>query len=490
MPRSALPSSPPSSAVRVAVLVGVTSMSFTTATSASASASAASAPGSSARAPSVSRRPGPEGSIILVDPQPTLPLVRVVVAVRAGSAWDPRRKDGLANLLGEMARRHAGGRSRADIDARLDALGASLDVRTDPDSLRFEGHVLTRHLDAFLAILAEVVLHPDFDPAELARTRDEILATLDESRNDDQALCARYFIKDLYAQHPYAHAPDGDRTSLMRITAADLAAFHRKHFVGGNLVFAAHGDITLEELAAAVVRHFGALPPGKSAGPNPLAIRAPVAPQGWRIDIVDKPDREQVQIMFGHIGVPALDADFVPLMIATSAFGGHGMTSTLMDEVRTKRGLAYGAYMQVSQRLGRGASVGWVSSARGNAIVTLKLVLRLYVGLMEKGLTDAQLTHARTFLAGSYASEMDDPERRLDARVTAEMTGLDSDFVDQLPRRIAAASDAQIRDAIKRHVHARDLAITVVATASDFRRRLLDSKVAPSAVDVVPYDKY
>jgi zinc protease len=477
----------------VLVFVGTRSMRFPAAARAASSPSLsppASSPPPVARAPSASRRPGPAGSLILVDSQPAFPLVRVVVAVRAGSAWDPRRKDGLANLLGEMARRHAAGRARADIDARLDALGASLEVRTDPDSLRFEGHVLTRHLDAFLAILAEVVLRPDFEPAELARTREEILATIDESRNDDQALCARYFIRDLYAEHPYAHAPDGDRASLLRITAGDLAAFHRRHFVGGNVIFAAHGDVTPQDLDAAVVRHFGALAPGKGPGPNPLAIRDPVAPQGWRINIVDKPEREQVQIMFGHIAVAATNADFVPFMIATSAFGGHGMTSTMMSEVRTKRGLAYGAYMQLSQRLGRGASVGSVFSARDKAIITLKLVLRLYVALMEKGLSDEQLNHARTFLAGSYASEMDDPERRLDARVTAEVTGLPPGFVDQLPQQIASTSNAQIRAAMKRHVHARDLAITVVATAADFRSRLLDSRVAPSAVDVVPYEKY
>jgi hypothetical protein len=34
------------------------------------------------------------------------------------------------------------------------------------------------------------------------------------------------------------------------------------------------------------------------------------------------------------------------------------------------------------------------------------------------------------------------------------------------------------------------MAITVVATASDFRKRLVDSKVAPSAVDVIPYEDY
>jgi zinc protease len=449
-------------------------------------------PSAFAEAPptTVTRRASPAGGLILVEPRPALPIVQVVVAVRAGSAWDPRHKDGLANLVGELSRRGAAGLSRAELDRRLDALGATLEVRTDPDALRFEGQVLSRHLDAYLAILADILLRPDFDAAELESTRRDILAAIDESRNDDRALCARYFVRALYADHPYGHAPDGDRQSLPRITAADVAAFHKRHFIGPNLVFAAEGDVTPAEFSAGVERSFGALPGGKAPGPNPLAIRPPVPPRGWRISLIDKPERQQVQIMFGHIGVPASDPDFVPLMVATSAFGGHGMTSTLMDEVRTRRGLAYGAYMSLSQRLGAGASIASVFSARAKAITTLKLSLRLYVALMDRGIPAGQLALAKTFLAGSLASEMDEPDDRLDARVTAEITGLPPDFVDTLPARVKATTAPEVEGAINRHVHARDLAITVVATAADFRKRLVDSKVAPSAVDVIPYEEY
>lgn len=438
----------------------------------------------------ISRHPGPAGSLILVEPQPALPVVRVVLAVRAGSAWDPRRKDGLSNLVGELARRGAAGLARVELDRRLDALGATLEVQTDPDSLRFEGHVLSRYLDAYLAILSDVVLRPDFQPPEFESTRREIVASIDESRNDDRSLCARYFERHLYADHPYGHAPDGDRQSLAHLTPADAVGFHRRHFVGPNLVFAAQGDVTPEGFAAAVDAHFRGLPGGKPPGPNPLTIRAPVPPKGWRISIIDKPERQQVQMMFGHIAIAATDPDFVPLMVATSAFGGHGMTSTLMDEVRTRRGLAYGAYMSLSQRLGAGASTAWVFSARTKAITTLKLALRLYVGLMDKGIPDGQLALAKTFLSGSLGSEMDDPDSRLEARVTAEITGLAADFVDTLPARVRATTAAEVRSAIARRVHARDMAITVVATAADFRKRLLDSKVAPSAVDVIPYEDY
>ena len=60
----------------------------------------------------------------------------------------------------------------------------------------------------------------------------------------------------------------------------------------------------------------------------------------------------------------------------------------------------------------------------------LKLVLKLYVSFMEKGLTPTDVAFFQRFLVGSHASEMDVPEQRLAARVSAEIAGLPADFVD------------------------------------------------------------
>ena len=59
--------------------------------------------------------------------------------------------------------------------------------------------------------------------------------------------------------------------------------------------------------------------------------------------------------------------------------------------MRTKRGLAYGAYMTLGERRGAGAAAGWVFSGTDKTVATLKLVLKLYVSLMEWGVTTEQV---------------------------------------------------------------------------------------------------
>ena len=433
------------------------------------------------------RRSGPAGSLLIVETNHAIPLVYVTVAARGGYATDPHRRDGLTNLATELARRGAGKRSREQLDAALDELGATLDVDTDADSVRLVGQVLARNLDPFLAILGDIVVRPRLDAAELERTRREIAAQIDEARNDDQTLCARFFTRNLYGDHPYGRSAEGTRASLTAITADEVAAHFRKQFVGANLIFAASGDVEPADLAGRLARAFT----GLSAGPadRPPTLRVPVPPSGWRIQLVDKPERQQAQIMFGHAGPPASDPDFVPFQVALAAFGGHGMTSTLMEEVRTKRGLAYGAYMTLSERRGAGALAGWVFSSNQKVVATLKLVLKLYLRFMEKGLDAQRVDAFKAFLVGSHASAIDAPDRRLEARVSAEVVGLPGDFVDTFTDRVRAVTLDQVNAAITRRVHARDLAITMVSTASVVRKLLVAAKIKEEAIDVVDFER-
>ena len=161
-----------------------------------------------------------------------------------------------------------------------------------------------------------------------------------------------------------------------------------------------------------------------------------------------------------------------------------------MDEVRRKRGLAYGAYLLLEERRATGAAAGWVFSGTDKTVAMMKLVLKLYVSFMEKGLDAQQVAFFQRFLAGSHAAEMDAPEHRLAARVTDEVSGRPPDYLETFAARVAAATPAEVNAAIKKHVHARDLAITMVATAASMRKLLLEAKVQESAIDVVPYDGY
>lgn len=436
--------------------------------------------------PTAHRLTGPGGSLLLVEESHVVPLVQVVVAFRAGAALDPGGREGLTYLAAELARHGAGTRNREQLDAAFDALGASLDVDVDVDSVRFVGHVLARNVDAFLALLGDVLLRPRFDADELDKTRRELAARIEEMRTDDPALCARFFARRLYGvAHGYGRPPVGTKRALSAFDGTAVRARWKSLARGGNVVFAFAGDVQPAALGDAVARHFGTLAPG---APTAARLPDPRPPRGWRIQLVDKPERQQVQIMFGQVGLAASNPDYLPLALGLAAFGGPAFNATLMDEVRTKRGLAYGAYMQQVPRRSPGPIRAHLSTGGDRAVTALKLVLKLYGKLPKDGLTEKRVGFFRDYLMGSHAADMDDPARRLLARVQAELHGLPPDHVDTLPARLRAVTAADVNRALRAHLHPQDLAITLVATAGPLVDKLVASGIDRGAIDVVPWD--
>jgi zinc protease len=430
---------------------------------------------------------GPSGSKILVEENHDLPLVRVQLALRVGAGDDAAERDGLANFATELMGRGANGRTRAELDAAFDALGTSLDVMTDFDGVTFDFSVLTEKLGPALALLADVILKPDFPETEAHKLRRELLAQLDELRDDDGQLARRFFTRALYGELPYGRTVLGTEASLAGLGAATAQDWHRRVVTGGNVVFGVAGDVSAEDAAEAIAREFATLPAGGGgAGDRPAAQRR----RGPRLTLVDKPERTQSQILMGQ-PAPAWHApDFLALQVATTAFGGT-FTARLMDEVRSKRGLSYGASARVGQGRGPKSLVTHVFPSLEQTPETLELVLGLWRAWVQEGLSEDETSFARGYLAKSFAFSVATPDDRLELRTGLELSGMPRDHAATFAARVQAVTRADTERALRGHLTAADLEIVIVSTADELLPRLQEAKLLDDVtVEIAPYDSY
>ena len=172
--------------------------------------------------------------------------------------------------------------------------------------------MLARNLDAFLALVADVLLRPTFAPAELARTKREIVAQIEELRTDDRALCARFFARNVYGDHPYGHPPDGparrDRGGDAPPRSPPTSSAVRRAATSSS---PSSGDVDRRDFAARARARFKGMRDRGAAARTRWSCARPSPPKGWRIQLVDKPDRQQTQLMFGHPALRATDPDYV-----------------------------------------------------------------------------------------------------------------------------------------------------------------------------------
>ncbi len=420
----------------------------------------------------------------LVEEKHDLPLVSVEVVLRTGAAADATGQEGLCRHAAELMRRGAGGRSREELDAAFDALGASFDAEVTQDAVTFSGRCLSRNLPAFLALVRDVICRPRLDEDEHERLRRETLGLLDEVRDDDATLAGRFFDRFALTGHPYGRTALGTAESLSRLARADAVAWVERNVRRGNVIVGFAGDLAesaAPELSAALIAD---LPDGAV---QPLLLTAPSIGATRRTFLIDKPERQQSQIVIGHPAPRHADTDWLPLHVACTVFGGM-FTSRLMTEVRVKRGWSYGASARLVRARGGHSFRIRVFPSADQTPDTLALVLSLWEDIAKNGVTDAELDFAKAYLEGNWAFEIDTPTERLSHRLDSIIYDLPPGTYERYLDRLAAVSKDDVNSAITHWWWPQSAVILLTATAGTMTSRLRDLPIG--AIEVVPYDSY
>ncbi len=426
-------------------------------------------------------------------PDPTVPMVWFRVVVPNGSSRDPEGKEGLANITAELLLRGSQDRSRDVFERTLEGLGTDVGAGVGADSTTISGSVLAENWPKVASLLSEAFQYPAFDQGDLDDLIEEVKADLVEARNHDRSLGSRFFAEGLYAGHPYGRPVLGTTKSLSTITRDDVQGFYRDWFTSQGTIAALLGDIdggAGGDLAKIV---------GKLEGnTNELEFRdMPADPEGRTLWLVDKPERTQVQLHLGHFA-PRHDAEGYPAAwVANEAFGGYGFGTRLMGEVREKRGWSYGAYSPINHFKDFSAWNIWVFPAVADALPCLELILGMYEEFTATGITEEELTYAKSSISNSAAFYLDTPSKRLGYAVRKLRTGYDPvSLIPQVDEVTLESANAAAASSF----HPDTLFGTLVGTASmevpgteeGTTRSLLDALKAllgEEAVQVVPFDR-
>jgi zinc protease len=428
--------------------------------------------------PAITQQP-----VVLVESDHVLPLVHVGIVLRTGSVHDPRGLEGLTRMTARMLRMGTRKLSAQEVEERIDSLGAQLNVGCAPSYVQLSGVVVEHNLEAFFELLSELLCAPTFRASDLARAKRETVAELVGVVDDDRSLAGRHFRSFALGKHPYARSVVGTTASVRAITREAVLSHYAKHFVASNAIVSMAGAVQADRAQQLVARYLK-LPAGRA----PKQDTPPTTfGKGRRLVIVDKPERTQTQIIVGTLGTHVLDPDHTALQVANVVFGGL-FTARLTHEVRSVRGLSYGASSSLGHDRQRELWSMWTFPAAKDAYKCLTLQLRLYDEWVKDGVKPSELTRAKNFLVKSHAFEIDTAQKRLDQRIEAELFGLPQDYFDGFVSRVQGVKKADANAALLKRLSRRDLAIAVVATASELRPEL-EQLDGLEEIRVVPFDK-
>ena len=266
----------------------------------------------------------------------------MTLATRAGGLADPTGKEGVANLVMRTIDRGTKTRTAIQIEDELGDLGTALSGGAGRETSQLGLDVLKTNLDAAMAVMADVVLHPIFPQSEFDRERRLQLDTLSQQSKDANALVARIRPMLVFgATHPYGRPVSGLPSTVNSITRDDLVKAHAASWKPGSSAVVFAGDISLEGGKQLAQKYFGAW----AGGAAPVVdMPAPQPAGAGLIYLVDRPDAAQTAIAHALAGPVRTAEDFYAFHLVDAVWGGGGFGTRLNLNLREDKGYSYGIF--------------------------------------------------------------------------------------------------------------------------------------------------
>ena len=420
--------------------------------------------------PPVTRATLPNGLRLVVAEYHELPLVNVVVFVGSGAAQDPPGKEGVAMLTASALRRGAGGMSAEALADAIESLGGSIGATAGTDATVGAAEFLASDVDRGLDLLRKVLREPAFAEDEVRRVRDEQVAALVAGLEEPSVIAERCFAPWLYGTHPYARPVDGRRESVATLDHVAVREFYDRWYRPNNTILVLVGDLAAADAVRKIEAAFGDWTRRDDAVPTRAGAPAPV--EARRVLLVDKPDATQTQIRFGAIALARNAPDLLPAQVANTILGG-GFTSRLIEELRVKRSLTYGASSAFIARKVGGDFRIHTFTKTPTTLETLKLALDVAGAFRSNPLDPSLVAKARMYMRGQFPLRLETPDALAMRLAEIEFNGLPADELSTYRSRVAAITAADASRAAREHMPPPDrVAITIVGKASEIRAPL------------------
>lgn len=369
----------------------------------------------------------------------SVPLVALNYAFRGGSSQDQVDKAGTANLTSDLLDEGAGELSSETFHRRLERHAIDMSFRVGRDYFRGTLRTLKEHRGEAFDLLGLALSKPRFDADAVQRVRGQVMSVLRRELTDPDDLASHRWWQTAFPDHPYGRQTSGSLESVPHITADDMRAYVRRVFARDGLTVSIVGDIDAQEAARLVDRAFGNLPANGDLKPVPSATPTAL---GQRIVVsVDVP---QAVVRFGGEGIARSDPDFMAAYVVNHILGGGDFTSRLYQQVREKRGLAYGVATSLIWFRHAAVLLGGTATRADRTADALRIIEQQIKLMAEKGPTAQELAAAKSYLKGAYALSLDSS-----TKIAAQLTEiqLDNLGIDYIQRRSGMIDNVTLADA-------------------------------------------
>ena len=382
-----------------------------------------------------------------------LPIVDIQLTFNAGSARDEsisKGLNGLANLTARLLNEGTSTQTANDIAQGFERLGAQYSAQAYRDMFVVRLRVLSdeKRLEPALNQLIFLLKDAQFPQGSIDRILNNAQVGQKQVKENPKRSMSVRFYRAIYGDHPYAQPSTGTIQSLKRIKSEDIQAFKNQYLVANNLNIAITGNVNRQQAQQMIDLLTEQISTGESAPTLPEAEALEKA-QIIRIPF----NSSQAHVMIGQVGIRRDDPDRFALEVGNEIFGSGGFQSLLMQELREKRGLTYGASSNLSSMQSQGLFYIQYSTQREQLLESLNITYDTLLKFLHQPLATAQVEESKRGLIRAFPLLL-----RSNANINSQLGaigfyGLPSNYLSQYQQYISAVSAEDVQQAWQKHIH-------------------------------------
>ena len=413
------------------------------------------------RFPAISRQRLDNGLRIWTIPFGAVPVVSATLVISRGTADDPAPLPGLASLTGDLLDEGAGDFDAIGLAEVFARIGTHLDIDVGPDATSVSCSGLARSLDRTLDLMAMVVRHPRFQPADFERVRELRVNRLRQLSRSSGAAADRAFVAALFQDHAYGHGSLGSTATLMATTADDARAFWRRHIGPSVATLVVVGQVDPADVATAARLAFDTW----DAAVEPSLVAQPAGLPDPRVLLVDRPGAAQSELRIGHTAPGRMTPDYHGLVVLNAVLGGQ-FTSRINRRLREEKGITYGAHTSFDFRRVAGSFSCDTSVQTDATAAAIADVLAEFTRVRDITVPEAELAAARASLTRGYVRSFETAGQVARAAAQLVVHGLPDDTFDAFVPVVENVDADAVLHAARRWVRPDDATTVVVGDAS------------------------
>ncbi|WP_416306776.1 M16 family metallopeptidase [Neptunicella sp. SCSIO 80796] len=404
------------------------------------------------------------GLTVYLMEQHEVPLIDVLVTVKAGAVQDGN-KAGLAKLTAENLLLGTKDLAKADFEAKLDFIGAQINVNAGLESTFVQASFVNKDTDLVMGLLHDAVLKPAFSNDEFDKHKQRYLAGLLQQKESPKAVIKDYFNKLLFKDHPYSVLQDGDKNSINTINSADIKAFHQRWYTPDNTAIVLVGDFdtaTMLGKVKSLFTHWQGQAPAFSLPDNISS------PSQASVVLVNKSDAIESTFIIGGPGIKRSNPDYVAISVINTILGGR-FTSWLNDELRVNSGLTYGARSTFDARKQAGSFYISTFTKSDTTEQAIDLALETYARLWGKGIDQQTLDSAKAYVKGQFPPNYETSGELASLLANMFIYGFDERFINTFNQQVNALDVDKAKQIINRYFPKDNLQMVVIGKADAIR---------------------